>query len=163
MATPQSEDELENRIRIITRSGRAVRPPVRYEPDPDQVLEDDFTDASSDDEWGFREEAQTEDGNINAYVDDEGDEDDITDFTDTESHDSSYISSSDTCSSSSEEGDEAAPLDVTLEDAYLLESDRDCSGYGDDDDDDDDDILEWDTLTVDASDRSSLSEDDQDL
>lgn len=155
MTTPPSEDELENRIRIITRSGRAVRPPLRYEPDPDQVLEDDFTDTSSDDEWGFREEAQGNDGDFNAYGDDEGDEDDMTDLTDTESHDSSYISSSDTSPSSSEEeeDDEGTPLDVTSEDSYLLESDQDCY---------DDDILEWDTLTVDASERSSISEDDQD-
>ena len=61
-----SSDELEQRIRFVTRSGRSVRPPNRYEPEPDQILEDDFSDASSDigageDAWGYGMESQTED------------------------------------------------------------------------------------------------------
>lgn len=73
MSTPP--DLLEGRLWRTTRSGRAVRPPLRYEPDPDQILDDDFSDTPSDDEWGFREEEpQTEDGDADDLTDsDEGD------------------------------------------------------------------------------------------
>ena len=48
-------DELERRIRMVTRSGRAIRPPDRYEPEADQIFEDDFSDVpseSEEEEWG---------------------------------------------------------------------------------------------------------------
>lgn len=144
MSTPP--DLLERRIRRITRSGRAVRPPLRYEPDPDQILDDDFSDTPSDDEWGFREEEpQTEDDD----ADDLTDSDDA-DFTAQDSRDRSYESASDT--SSSEEGQEHDDDDgdeTDREDEF-----DEMEGI--------DDILEWETLTADASDHYS-SEDDQDF
>lgn len=142
MSTPP--DPLERRIRIVTRSGRAVRPPLRYEPDPDQILDDDdFSDTPSDDEWGFmEEEPQTEDGGADHLTDsDEGD------FTAQDSCDSCYESASDTSSSEEEQEDDDGETD--REDEF-------------DEMEDIDDILEWDTLTADASDHYS-SEDDQDL
>lgn len=145
MSTPP--DILEERIHTVTRSGRAVCPPQRYEPDPDQILEDDLSDTLSDEEWGFREEElQTEDGTTDDLTDSvEGD------FTSQDSHDSSYESTS--SASSSEDRDEGFVSDS--EDGTDAE-------YDFDDMDNIDDILEWDTLTADASDGYS-SEDDTDL
>ena len=142
MSTPP--DTLEEGIRTVTRSGRAVRPPLRYEPDPDQILEDDFSDTLSDEEWGFREEApQTEDDATDDLTDsDEGD------FTEQDSHDGSYESAPST--SSSEDGDEGLASDS--ED----ETDAECDF---DDMDNIDDILEWNTLTDDASDHYSSADD----
>ena len=139
MSTPPP-DILEERIRTVTRSGRAVRPPLRYEPDPDQILEDDFSDALSDEEWGFREDApQTEDDATDDLTDsDEGD------FTAQDSHDGSYESASGT--NSSEDGDEGLGFDS---------EDETDAEYDFDDTDNIDDILDWDTLTADASDHSS--------
>lgn len=142
-------DELERRIRMVTRSGRAIRPPDRYEPEADQIFEDDFSDdaylsESEEEEWGYGEAPQTEDDTAGEITDSEED-----DFTDTESRDGSYESLSEAMSSEEEDD---------LEDEVLSETDReDCET-----EEDIDDVLEWDTLTADASDRC-LSEDDQDL
>lgn len=141
MSTPP--DIPDERIQTFTRSGRAVRPPRRYEPDPDQILEDDFSDTLSDEEWGFREEhPQTEDDATEDLTDSEEDE-----FTSHDSHDGSYESASNTSSSESEHDDGEDETDPE---------------YDFDDIDNVDDILEWDTLTADASDHYS-SEDDTDL
>lgn len=146
----ESSDELQQRIRFVTRSGRSVRPPNRYEPDPNQILEDDFSDALSDigsgeDEWGYGMEAQTEDDEfLRELTDSEED-----DFTDTESHDSSYESSATDTLSSEDADTDREEEDETEEDEQdeFTESE---------------DLVEWDTLTVDASDPDS-SEDDRDL
>ena len=152
MSTPP--DLPEGGIPRTTRSGRAVRPPLRYEPDPDQILDDDFSDTLSDDEWGFREEEpQTEDGDADDLTDsDEGD------FTAQESHDSSYESASDTSPSEDEQGDD----DDEDEDEGEDEDDQTDREDECDDMEDIDDILEWETLTADASDHYS-SDDDQDV
>lgn len=143
MSTPP--DQLQHRLGTTTRSGRIVRPPTRYEPDPNQVFEDDFSDEDSESEndWEAREELGD-------------DEEDLTDdepfcgFTDSESQDGSYesadarSSSSDDLLSEEEEQEE--------EDDFFMETDLD--------DDDEEEIVEWDTLTADASDSYDSSEDD---
>lgn len=119
---------------MMTRSGRSVRPPIRFEPDPDQVLEDDFSEEDSD--LGCVEEAQTEDGSSDQQqVDSEE-----SDFTPSDSNDGSCQPSSESSSDDS--------------DAFFADQD--------DDEIADDSDLEWETLTSDTSDDYS-SEDDQDL
>lgn len=147
MSTPP--DLLEERVQTVTRSGRAVRPPLRYEPDPDAILEDDFSDTPSDDDWGCREEPQTDDGCIDDLTYSEED-----DFTAQDSQDSSYLSASDTSSSDDEDEDEDEDEDDDEDDSVPQ--------YESDDMENLDDILDWDTLTADASEHYS-SEDDQDL
>lgn len=145
MPIPPS-DQLEQRIRAVTRSGRAVRQPVRYEPDPDQIFDDDYSDApsgSEEEEWGIGMHEQTDIG------DDDDDDDDMTNSD--ESHDSSYESNG-TLSSEEESGSSSDGED------FFAETDVE-----EDDEDEEDDVLEWETLTVDASEPSYSSADDQDL
>ncbi|CAB1112935.1 unnamed protein product [Ectocarpus sp. CCAP 1310/34] len=122
MNTPEDEpDRPEQRIQITKRSGRRVRPPSRYEPDPDQIMEDDYSDATSEadsamgDEWGYREEVQHDEEDV-VQREEEYEEHDTgqSDFSLSDSPDSSYES---TRSRSTDEDD-------------------------DDDDDDDDDFEE---------------------
>lgn len=83
-----------------TRSGRRVREPVRYEPDPSVILEDDFSDCSSiyeSDNDSYIEELDEDD-----YVSEIGD-------SDSESEDESE-------DSMSEDDDEEEPLDEIEED-----------------------------------------------
>lgn len=165
MDTPADRlDRLEQRIQTVTRSGRRVRPPARYEPDPDQILEDDFSDATSDadsdteDGWGYREEVQN-DQDIGER-EDNGHETGQSDFTDTESRDSSY-ESIDSRSSASRSTDDDDENDLVQD--SLGEEDDDFFAQTDEEEDDFTDVLEWDTLTVDASDDNCSSDDDQDL
>ncbi|CAN0565658.1 unnamed protein product [Ectocarpus sp. 12 AP-2014] len=145
MAMPP--DRLEQRIRTMTRSGRSVRPPIRYEPDSEQVLEDDFSEEESD--WGCVEEAQTDWGSGDQQPTDS----EQSEFTQSDSDDSSYQSTSD--SSSSEEAYDS--------DTSSIDLDEDETAGGEEEDEDDvDDVLAWETLTIDASDDYS-SADDQDL
>lgn len=144
MAMPP--DRLEQRIRTMTRSGRSVRPPIRYEPDSDQVLEDDFSEEESD--WGCGEEAQTEEGSGDQQTTDA----EQSDFTQSDSDDSSYQSTSSDSSSSEEADDDSETSSMDLEEDETAGEEED----------DVDDVLEWETLTVDASDDYS-SADDQDL
>jgi hypothetical protein len=149
---PPPPDELEQRVRMVTRSGRAVRPPDRYEPDPNEILEDDYSDVLSDSEsgegeWGYGDPPQTEDEGVQDSTDSEE-----GDFTNTESRDSSYESASATSSSEDEDGDTDYSTNTDPPDSEPCEDDQQYI----------DDILEWDTLTADASD-SYLSEDDLDM
>ncbi|CBN80348.1 EsV-1-44 [Ectocarpus siliculosus] len=150
MATPP--DGLEQRIRTMTRSGRSVKPPIRYEPDSDQVMEDDFS-GEEDGDWGCIEEAQTEVGSDNHQTTDseqsECSSECSSEFTQSDSDDSSYQSTSSDSSSSEEESDYTS-------DTLVDEAD------GEQEEDDVDEVLKWETLTVDASDGYS-SADDQDL
>lgn len=144
-----SPDRLEQRIRTMTRSGRSVRPPIRYEPDADQILEDDFSEEESD--WGCVEEAQTEDGSGDQQPTDS----EQSEFThSSDSDDSSYQSTSD--SSSSEEADDSDTSSMDLRE------DETAGEEEEEDIDEEEDVLEWETLTIDASDDYS-SADDQDL
>ncbi|AAK14470.1 EsV-1-44 [Ectocarpus siliculosus virus 1] len=137
MAMPP--DRLEQRIRTMTRSGRSVKPPVRYEPDSDQVMEDDFSEEAESD-WGCVEEAQTDDGSGDQQTTDS----EQSEFTQSDSDDDSSYQSTSSDSSSSEEADD--DTSDTSEDQTAGEEDDDV-----------DDVLEWETLTIDAS------ADDQDL
>lgn len=143
MTTPPDPDEAELvRTRLVTRSGRSVRPPVRYEPDSDQIMEDDFSDVSSDDEWGYGERALEADDESSG---------ELAGF-ESDSQDSSYVSTSDTVS----------------DDESFDEQDEDSDFFGETESEDElagedaDDIIEWETLTADASDEC-VSDDDQDL
>ncbi|CAN0250278.1 unnamed protein product [Ectocarpus sp. 6 AP-2014] len=146
MATPP--DGLEQRIRTMTRSGRSVKPPIRYEPDSDQVMEDDFS-GEEDSDWGCIEEAQTEVGSDNHQTTDSEQSECSSEFTQSDSDDSSYQSTSSDSSSSDEESDYTS-------DTMGDETD------GEQEEDGVDEVLKWETLTVDASDDYS-SADDQDL
>lgn len=141
---PTAPDSIGERIRTVTRSGRAVRPPVRYEPDPDETLEDDYSDGdTSDGEWGCGEAAQTD-----------SEQSDFSSID--EPQDGSYESVSDTFSTEGE-------LEAENDDFFV---ETDSEEFTEDEDGgahiDPGDILEWDTLTADASDGQS-SEDDRDL
>ncbi|CAN0543870.1 unnamed protein product, partial [Ectocarpus sp. 8 AP-2014] len=144
MAMPP--DGLEQRIRTMTRSGRSVKPPIRYEPDYDQVMEDDFS-GEEDSDWGCIEEAQTL--TPDHQTTDSEQSECSSEFIQSDSDDSSYQSTSSDSSSSEEERDDTSD---TQED----ETDGEQK-------DDVDDVLKWETLTVDASDDSHSSADDQDL
>ena len=137
MSTPP--DQLEQRIRLITRSGRSVRPPNRYEPESDQTFEDDFSDEES--EWGIGEEPKS-------------DQEDAEQLEHSESSDGSYELASDAVSSSE---DDDFFADTDREDEETQDDDND-----EEEDEDVEDTIEWDRLTADASDPD-LSEDDQDL
>lgn len=151
MATPAPRDRPEQRARTVTRSGRVVRPPDRYEPDPDEVLEDDFSDAPTDsdaeDHW-------------RCGVEDRRDRDDDGSSGSEDSRDSSYQSCSTGSSiSSGDDGDSLALSQDTdgeeeYEDGDAADDDLDAVG----------DVLNWDTLTVDCSDEecSYSAEDDRD-
>jgi len=145
-------DQLEQRIRLITRSGRSVRPPNRYEPESDQIFEDDFSDEES--EWGIGEEPQSDHEDAEHEDAEQLEHSEQDDFTVTESSDGSYELASDAVSSSED-------------DDFFADTDREDEETQDDDDDeqeeeDVEDTIEWDRLTADASDPD-LSEDDQDL
>ena len=142
MAMPP--DRLDQRIRTMTRSGRFVKPPIRYEPDSDQVMEDDFS-GEEDSDWGCVEEAQTEDD-----CDDSGDSEQ-SEFTQSDCDDDSSYQSTSSDSSSSEEADEDTSGTSLEEEEEEEEGENDV-----------DDVLHWETLTIDASDEYS-SADDQDL
>lgn len=73
----------------MTRSDRSVRPPIRYEPDSDQVMEDDSSEGLESD-WGCVEEAQTEEGSGDQQTTDS----ERSEFTQSDSDDSSYQSTS---------------------------------------------------------------------
>ncbi|CAN0423842.1 unnamed protein product, partial [Ectocarpus sp. 8 AP-2014] len=146
MAMPP--DGLEQRIRTMTRSGRSVKPPIRYEPDYDQVMEDDFS-GEEDSDWGCIEEAQTDEGSDDHQATDSEQSECSSEFTHSDSDDSSYQSTSSDSSSSEEEGGDTSD---TPEDETDGEQEDDV-----------DDVLKWETLTVDASDDSYSSADDQDL
>lgn len=140
-----SPDQFEQTRRLVTRSGRAVRPPNRYEPDPNEVLEDDYSDASpgsdsEEEEWGCGEPAQTDDD----------DEEELT-----YSGEEEYVNEEVQDSSSEEE---------YCDSEYCVDTRPRDSDPSDDevDDDDAEDVLDWETLTADASDSYS-SEDDQEL
>ena len=139
MAMPP--DRLDQRIRTMTRSGRFVKPPIRYEPDSDQVMEDDFS-GEEDSDWGCVEEAQTEE--------DSGDSEQ-SEFTQSDCDDDSSYQSTSSDSSSSEEADEDTSDTSEEEEEEEEEGENDV-----------DDVLHWETLTIDASDEYS-SADDQDL
>lgn len=142
MAMPP--DRLEQRIRTMTRSGRSVKPPIRYEPDSDQVMEDDFS-GEEDSDWGCVEEAQTEEDSGDQQTTDS----EQSEFTQSDCDDDSSYQSTSSDSSSSEEADEDT-------------SDTSDDEREEEEEDDVDDVLKWETLTIDASDDYS-SADDQDL
>lgn len=122
---PPSPDSPARRIRIITRSGRVVRPPLRYDPEPDGTIEDDYSDAASDEDWGSVEESQNSE----------------TETTEVSS--SSYESMSDTSESEDEEEEE----DEDEEEGYMSEPFED--------------VIDWETLTADATDGSYSSSEDE--
>lgn len=117
-----------------TRSGRVVRQAVRYEPDPDTVFLDD-DDYESDDGM-------------------EDDDDDEGFTVDAESDDDSV------CESEIEESDSDSEMD---EDEFMSDSDSVLSGNESVEDDDDDDVIDWDTLTDQASERDLVDTDEDDL
>ena len=127
-------DNFEQENRVVTRSGRIVRPPQRYEPDPDQILEDDYSDVgSSDEEWECDE-------------DDDG-------MDSSDSQDSSYESSSEFFSSVED--------DIGSDDFFVDTDQEEFTQEDKEEYDDSADIIEWDTLTADASDEQSSEDDDE--
>ena len=138
-------DQSEQRRRLVTRSGRAVRPPDRYEPDPSEILEDDYSDAplgsdSEEEEWGCGEPAQTDDDSEDEAVYSEEEE-----YTDEEVQDTS---------SEEEDYDSEYCVDTRPPDGDSSTEEKE--------DDSMEDVLDWETLTADASDSYS-SEDDREL
>ncbi|CAM9090418.1 unnamed protein product [Ectocarpus sp. 12 AP-2014] len=163
MNTPEDQpDRLEQTIQTTTRSGRRVRPPSRYEPDPDQIMEDDYSDATSEadsvmgDEWGYREEVQhDEEGVVQREEEYEEHDTGQSDFSFSDSPDSSYES---TRSRSTDEDDDDDDFEEDIAGDYdhFVEQTDEEEGYLSD-------VLRWETLTVDASDHTYSSDDDQDL
>ena len=124
-------------VRRSTRSGRRIREPVRYEPDPDVVLEDDYSDdeemsaLDSDGDSIVEECSDTDDDEFVSVIGDSGDESDSED---------------------------ESILDADDEDLDL--SSHQQEGY-EEEDVDEEDILDFDCLTDNASD-GSMSSDEED-
>lgn len=117
-----------------TRSGRRVREPVRYEPDPDVVLEDDYSDgdgydSDSDADSLIEEEMDTED------------EEFVSDIGESE-HESDSGEDDESALEEDESDDESDDEEVQSE------SDME-------------DVIDFDCLTDDATD-GSLSSDEED-
>ena len=115
-----------------TRSGRRVREPVRYEPDPNVILEDDYSDAEHSDtdtlypdDCSLSGQSESDDED---FVSEIGDSDDESDF------------------------------DTDEEPMTEVEEEEDLD---EDDEDDEDDIIDFDCLTENASD-CSMSSDEED-
>lgn len=116
-----------------TRSGRVVRQAVRYEPDPDTVFLDDSDYESHDD--GMDEEEEGEE-----Y--DEGDDDGSVVDTEDDS----------VCDSDIDDSDSDMDEDEYSTDASSVMSEDDL-----------DDVIDWDTLTEQASDRDLIDTDEDEL
>ena len=114
-----------------TRSGRSVKEPTRYEPDPDAILEDDFSDS----DCGYESE---EDGYSEEELPIEDDE---------------YMSDS---SESDDEDDDMAETMSTTVERSLENGEPGCPS----DDEDEEDVLDWDCLTDDATDGSESSDEE---
>lgn len=130
---PSTNDQAPPRA---TRSGRRVREPTRYEPDPNVVLEDDYSDGdeseydSASDAGSYIEEAMdTEDEEFVSDIGESGDE--------SESDEEELSSGEDVRSEYDSEEEDVNP-----------ESDID-------------DVLDFDCLTDDATDGSVSSDDDE--
>ncbi len=138
-----------------------MRAPVRYEPDPDVVLEDDFSD--SDEDYFEEERSSRSSRSSSPYsrpaTDDESgagdgallseDEEYVSVLGDSDSDSEDRDSDRDSGFDAEEEG-EHRDDDMAVDDMAV-----------DDDDDDDDDILDFDCLTDNASDASMSSSDDE--
>lgn len=115
-----------------TRSGRSVKEPIRYEPDPDSIFEDDFSDSdceieSDDEQYSGCESIKDEE----------------------------YMSESeDESEDESESEDEDEPTGLIVDDVSELNIESSCES-------EDEDVLDWDCLTDDASDGSDSSDDDE--
>lgn len=116
-----------------TRSGRNVRAPTRYEPDPNVVLEDDYSD---DDEYLSGSES---DGSFIENTERLDDEEFVSDIGDSEGE--------------SETEDEGSVMDE--EDSSEEEESAEYS------DEEIDDVLDFDCLTDNATD-GSISSDEED-
>lgn len=128
---PAANDQVPRRA---TRSGRRVREPVRYEPDPNVILEDDYSDGdeydSDSDAGSYIEEAMdTEDEEFVSDIGESGDE--------------------------SESDEEDVSVLGDGEDEYESEDEEVIS------ESDIDDVLDFDCLTDDATD-GSVSSDEED-
>lgn len=134
-----SSREAQNPItRRSTRSGRRVREPVRYEPDPNVVLEDDYGDDEHSDSDTLSE----------TYSDD------CSLSGNPESDDEDFVSEiGDSDDESEFDTDEEPMTDVVEEEEELEELEEP-------DDDLDDDIIDFDCLTENASDCSMSSDDE---
>ena len=113
-----------------TRSGRTVKAPVRYEPDPNIALEDDYSDTESigSDEEGYEPEDIIEDEVFSEAECDEDEDEDEDENEDDENED--------------EDEDED-------EGSVVLEEDSEME-----------DVLDWEHLTDNASDHSEESDED---
>ena len=129
-ATPSENRQVPRRS---TRSGRRVREPVRYEPDPNVILEDDYSDG---DEYDSESDAES-------YIED---------AMDTE--DEEFVSDI------GESGDES---ESDEEDASVMgDGDDEEEEEGEEEEEDEiEDVLDFDCLTDDATD-GSVSSDEED-
>ena len=130
---PSPEDQGSSRE---TRSGRRVRVPVRYEPDPNVVLEDDYSDGDESDSDSYSETCsstgepmETEDEEFVSDIGESGDE------SESDDEEMSTI------------GDEQSE-DESDDDEVISDSDID-------------DVLDFDCLTDDATDGSVSSDDEE--
>ena len=116
-----------------TRSGRSVKEPARYEPDPDSMIEDDFSDSDcevdSDEEQYSGCESIKDEEYMSESSDSEEDEDD--------------------------EEDEDEPTGLVVDGFSELNP-----GSSSESENEDEDVLDWDCLTDDASDGSDSSDDE---
>lgn len=131
--TPSTNDQGSSRE---TRSGRRVRVPVRYEPDPNVVLEDDYSDGD-DDGYDSGSDVCSYVGEVMETEDDEFVSDIGESEGESESDDEEMSTSGD------EQSDDESDDDEVLSDSDI------------------DDVLDFDCLTDDATDGSLSSDDEE--
>lgn len=119
-----------------TRSGRLVREPVRYEPDPNVVLEDDYSDG---DEYEY--DSDSDSGSCVEEVMETEDEEFVSDI--------------------GESGDESESDDEEMSTVEEGQSEDEFEGEEVNSESDIDDVLDFDCLTDDATDGSLSSDDEE--
>lgn len=130
---PSTDDQGSSRE---TRSGRRVRVPVRYEPDPDVVLEDDYSDGD-DYEYDSDSEACSYAGEVMETEDEEF----VSDIG--ESGDESESDDEEMSTLGDEQSEDESDDDEVISDSDI------------------DDVLDFDCLTDDATDGSVSSDDEE--